>query len=228
MHRLEVIVTSAAEAAMAAEGGADRLELVRALDTGGLTPHFATVKEVSKAVSIPVRVMLRGNSTMSISCIEELRDLTSAAAEFRRLPLDGLVMGWISPAGGVDLPALEAVLAAAPECNVTFHRAFEQLADPLAALPILKRFPQVDRILTCGGAGPWPERKRRLLAWINAAAPEIGIIVGGGLSTAEVAELMADARFPEVHVGRAARTPEENGGQVDPGKIAFLKSLQAQ
>jgi copper homeostasis protein len=102
------------------------------------------------------------------------------------------------------------------------------LADPLAALPILKRFPQIDRILTSGGSGSWPERKRRLLAWSAAAAPQIGIIVGGGLSTAEVAELMADARFPEVHVGRAARTPEENGGQLDPGKIAFLKSLQAQ
>jgi len=228
MHRLEVIVTSAAEAAIAAEGGADRLELVRALDTGGLTPDFQTVKEVSQTVSIPVRVMLRGNSTMSISGLEELQNLTSSAAEFRRLPLDGLVMGWISPPGSVDLPTLEAVLAAAPECHVTFHRAFENLTNPLAALLILKRFPQIDRILTCGGAGSWPERKSRLLAWSAAAAPEIGIIVGGGLATMEVAELMADARFPDVHVGRAARTPEENDGQLDPGKIAYLKSLEAQ
>jgi copper homeostasis protein len=224
MPKLEVIVTSAPEAVIAATGGADRLELVRALETGGLTPDCEIVRAVSESVSIPVRVMLRGNSSMSVSNKEELTAIKNAAAQFQQFDIDGLVMGWVVEAGQVDIASLEAVLARAPKCKVTFHRAFEHLADPFEGLKVLKRFEQIDRILTGGGAGSWEERKSRLREWSKAAAPEIGILVGGGLSESEVVELMGDAEFPEVHVGRAARIPPENAGVLDAGKIAALKS----
>jgi copper homeostasis protein len=128
----------------------------------------------------------------------------------------------------VDIASIEAVLSVVPQSKVTFHRAFEHLLDPLEGLKILKRYPQIDRILTGGGPGSWAERKRRLRDWTQAAAPEIGILVGGGLSDTEVTDLMADPQFPEVHVGRAARTPQENNGVLDPAKIALLKSKRGQ
>jgi hypothetical protein len=34
---------------------------------------------------------------------------------------------------------------------------------------------------------------------------------------------MGEAEFQEVHVGRAARIPQENDGVLDAGKIAALK-----
>jgi copper homeostasis protein len=228
MPKLEVIVTSAAEALVAETGGADRLELVRALAAGGLTPDWETVRAVSKSVSLPVRVMLRENASMSVADAAELETLENAADRFQKLDIDGLVMGWITGAREVDVASLEAVLGKAPKCRITFHRAFEHLADPLAGLKVLKRFKQIDRILTCGGGGSWAERKSRLRGWSKAAAPEIGILVGGGLSEMEVAELMVDAEFPEVHVGRAARSPQENDGALDAGMIALLKSRRGE
>lgn len=221
---LEVIVMSAAEAVAAAEGGADRLELVRDLDTGGLTPDLQVVRDVIAAVSLPVRVMLRDNASMQLADAAELKALARKAAQLHELPIDGLVMGWVSSAGAVDAGTLEAVLPPAAKTNVTFHRAFEHLADPFQGLQVLKRFKQIDKILTGGGAGSWPERKQRLRAWSAAAAPEISILVGGGLSTEEVAELRRDPHFPEVHVGRAARTPPENSGTLDARKVAQLKT----
>jgi copper homeostasis protein len=226
MHKLEVIVTSAQEAIAAVAGGADRLELVSGLAAGGLTPDWNTVREVTAAVAIPVRVMLRENATMSVANQDELRALQEKAANLQQLPIDGLVMGWTNGKGEVDVESLAAVLAEAQRCQVTFHRAFEHLSDPLSGLRTLKRFRRIDRILTCGGLGSWAERKSRLRAWSAAAAPEIGIMAGGGLSAMEVGELMADPEFPEVHVGRAARTPPENDGAVDAEKIAMLKSLR--
>jgi copper homeostasis protein len=224
MPKLEVIVTSAEEARVAAAGGADRLELVRALELGGLTPDLETVRAVSESVSIPIRVMLRGNASMAMANPEELEGLQADAGQFQQFPIDGLVMGWVSDASDVDIASLAAVLAKAGNCKVTFHRAFEHLADPIRGLTALKRFRQIDRILTCGGTGSWAERKRRLREWSKAAAPEIGILVGGGLSEMEVAELMGDAEFAEVHVGRAARVPPENDGLLNAGKIAALKN----
>ncbi|MBZ5592386.1 MAG: hypothetical protein LAP39_09125 [Acidobacteriia bacterium] len=58
---LEVIACSVADAVAAERGGAGRLEIVRALEAGGLTPLLSLVKEIVAAVSIPVRVMLREN-----------------------------------------------------------------------------------------------------------------------------------------------------------------------
>lgn len=226
MRKLEVIVMSAAEARVAAAGGADRLELVRDLDTGGLTPELEIVREVTAAVSIPVRVMLRENASMSLANAAELKTLQTKAAQIQALPINGLVMGWVTSAGAVDVSSLEAVLAHAGQCPVTFHRAFEHLADPFAGIRVLKRFPQIDKILTNGGPGSWAERKQRLRAWSDTALPEIHILVGGGLSDTEIADLIADPKFPEVHVGRAARTPQENDGALDAQKIALLKTTR--
>jgi copper homeostasis protein len=226
MRKLEVIVTSAAEARVAAAAGADRLELVRDLNTGGLTPEWEVTCEVAAAVSIPVRVMLRENASMAVADAAELKALQTKAAQIQALPIGGLVMGWVTSDGAVDVASLAAVLAYAGKCPVTFHRAFEHLADPFAGLLALKSFPQIDKILTNGGAGSWLERKQRLRAWSDAAAPEIRILVGGGLSNTEIADLMADPQFPEVHVGRAARTPQENDGVLDAQKIALLKTTR--
>ncbi len=151
MRKLEVIVTSAAEAEVAAKSGADRLELVRDLDTGGLTPELAIVRAVTAAVAIPVRVMLRENASMRVAGAAELKTLQTKATQIRELPIDGLVMGWVTSEGNVDVASLEAVLAHAGGCRVTFHRAFEHLADPISGLRVLKGFKQIDRILTGGG-----------------------------------------------------------------------------
>jgi copper homeostasis protein len=226
MHKLEVIVTSPAEAALAENAGADRLELVRDLNSGGLTPEFDIAQAVTKAVSIPVRVMLRGNASMAIANEDELAELRTLAAKLHKLPIDGFVLGWVTTIGALDLAALEQILAQVPACRVTFHRAFEHLSDPFASLKILKRFPQIDHILAGGGPGSWPERKSRLRAWSDAAAPEIQILAGGGLGDPEIADLMADLHFPEIHVGRAVRTPPENDGALDAPKIARLKWKQ--
>ena len=58
---LEVIVSSLEDALEAERGGtgAGRLEIVRNLELGGLTPSFETVQEICQRVAVPVRVMLR-------------------------------------------------------------------------------------------------------------------------------------------------------------------------
>ena len=112
MRKLEVIVMSAAEARIAQQGGADRLELVRDLDTGGLTPHFAIARAVVAAVSIPVRVMLRGNASMLVANPAELATLCANAAQIQQLPVDGIVLGWVTNKAEMDVAALEAVFAA--------------------------------------------------------------------------------------------------------------------
>jgi copper homeostasis protein len=157
---LEVIVTSCEEAVAAEAGGANRLELLRSLEDGGLTPPLNLVRQVVEAVSVPVRVMLRANPSMTVANRSEMRLLESQAEALGHLPIDGMVLGFVD-GGSIDLASTGALLARAPRVPVTFHRAFEYCADPLAAIEILKKLPQIDRILATGGAGEWPERRRQ-------------------------------------------------------------------
>ncbi|HEY1950718.1 MAG TPA: copper homeostasis protein CutC [Bryobacteraceae bacterium] len=222
---LEVIATSLSEAIEAHAGGADRLELVRALDQDGLSPDLDLVRQILAAVPLPVRVMLRENASMSVSGNRELALLQAQAAAFAELPIDGLVLGWVTSDREVDITSIHTVLDGLT-CRVTFHRAIEHVADPLQAIRILKQFPQIDRILTSGGPGIWPERKARLLDLQTAAAPEIQILLAVGIASDALTGVFEDASFNEVHVGRAVRHSQEVSGAVERQRVAALKNMQ--
>jgi copper homeostasis protein len=175
-------------------------------------------------VSIPVRVMLRENASMSIGDPGELKTLQCRARTLADLPIDGLVLGFIKD-GAVDLTATKELLSAAPECHATFHRAFDHLSDPLRTLHELKQLPQIDRILTSGGEGSWVERRTRLLEWQRAASPQIKIIVAAGLCASSLEATNGDCSDIEVHVGRAARVPQITSGIVSRSQVAWLKRL---
>jgi copper homeostasis protein len=219
-----VIVGSLDEAIEAELGGADRLELVRSLEMGGFTPSLDLVQSVVEAVSIPVRVMLRENASMSIGGAAETNTLQTRGRALADLPIDGLVLGFIN-GDTLDRTATREVLAAVPNCCATFHRAFDSLRDPLGALHELKQFPQIDRLLTSGGDGSWSERKTRLLEWQRAAAPRIKIIVAAGLCASSLAETSEQFDGIEVHVGRAARVPQVTSGTVTRSQVAGVKRL---
>lgn len=212
---LEVIACSVEDAVEAEAGGAGRIELVRELERGGMTPNLALVREVLRAVSIPVRVMARESESHEVSDDVIKSRLLEAARALGALPIDGLVLGFLR-GGRVDLAFTAEVLACAPRLKATFHRAFEAAEDPLRAIDDLKTLPQVDRILTGGDA----ERLRNLA---RRARPGIEILVGGGVDGPAIGRLR-EAGICEFHVGRAAREPAEVHGRVTRKRVAELRN----
>lgn len=221
---LEVIVTSAAEATAAEAGGADRLEFVRDLPAGGLSPEIDMVRKVLDAVAIPVRIMVRETASMTAGDDTEMELLRARAVEIARFPVHGLVAGFIR-GGEIDLDAMRRLLEPLPGIRVTFHRAFDEVANPLRAIDQLKTIRQIDRILTSGGTDAWPCRKHRLLDWQRAASPEITILVAAGLNPYVLEDLNREPPPFEFHVGRAARKSHLVTNPIDPHQIASLKSL---
>ncbi len=219
---LEVIACSLQDAVAAEQGGADRLELISRYDLGGLTPDFPLIDSVLQTVAIPVRVMLRDEPSFHVRKAAGRRELVRKAEQLAQRPLQGVVLGFLQQ-DGVDEALLIEVLAAAAGRPVTFHRAFEQLADPMHALSRLKAFPQIDCVLTSGGDGDWPERLHRLQKWQARGSPEIGILVGGGVTMAWM-EKLAPMGFFEYHVGRMARQDESLQGPVQAERVAELKT----
>ena len=217
-YLLEVIATTADEAREAARGGADRLEVVRELDQGGLTPALETVRDVRSSVDLPLRVMVRETADYAMRGPDDLERMRDAAAAFAALKVDGIVVGF-ERNGRADLESVQAILEAAPKTPATFHRAFEALRDPLGEIARLRELPQIDRILASGGEGPWEQKIRRLETWRQAAAPGIAILAGGGLDLKRMLRLTRQTELREFHVGSAVR----EGGVVRPELVARLR-----
>src|ERR1051326_2399143 len=242
---LEVIVCCVADAVEAQKGGASRLEVVRELDRGGLTPSIQLVQAIKDAVDLPLRVMVResdGYGTRNdnfgarddgygtrddnfgarddgcgVRNEAEVERLCVATREFAKLRVDGLVLGFLKN-DQIDLDLTARVLACAPEIHATFHHAFEEASDQRQAVLEIKKLPQVDRILSHGGSGDLHERAQRLDCYVQIAAPEITIIAGGNIDLDATALLKRTTSVREFHVGRAVR----EGFQVNGGVRADL------
>lgn len=221
---LEVIACSVDDAIEAQRGGAHRLEVVRDLDRGGLTPPFELVRAIKEAVDLPLRVMVRESDGFGTSGEPEVEKLCTAAAEFAKLGVDGLVLGFLKD-GEIDLELTTRVLAAAPRVNATFHHAFEDAVNQLKAVSELKKLVQVDRILSHGGSGTFDERRSRLNAYAEFAPPEIKIIAGGGIDRDAIELLKRTTPIREFHVGRAAREQFQVAGAVNAELVSTLRSL---
>jgi len=216
-------VQTVADAKAAEDGGADRLEVVRAIRDGGLTPSLAVVKAIASATSLPLRVMLRENCGFETTP-DEIHAMRAAAVELAVMRIDGVVAGF-AKAGELRLDEFLAVTDAAPRLPVTFHRAFDSLANPLDAIDILSGISRIDGILTSGGEGPAEARCAALREYAARAAPEVAIIAGGGVDLEAFRLLVQERSVTHIHVGRAARDGQNPEGPVSAASVRRLRDL---
>jgi copper homeostasis protein len=221
---LEVIVQSVADAREAAAGGADRLEVVREIERDGLTPSLDLVRAIQAEVALPLRVMVRESDGFGISGPGELRGLQRTFGILADLGVHGAVVGFASD-GRLDLESIGAVLSAAPTLPVTLHRAFDTVADPVAAIDEALGFPQIDRILTSGGEGDWTARCERFTQYAARAGSRLTFLPGGGVDEGALEVLAASGCVTEAHVGRVAREPQALGSAVSAVRVAALRAL---
>ena len=219
---LEVIATSVEDAVEAARGGAHRLEVVRDLSAGGLTPSIDLVRQIQQAVNLPLRVMVRESDGFTCDSSDELRALTDQVMTLEALGVDGIVVGWTRNRG-IDEGALARVLEAGPSLRATFHRAFDALAEPEAALAGLRRHRQIDRVLTGAGTGAWTSRCAELRRYARCAGAGLVILPGGGIDTAALGALARCDGITEAHVGRAARVGRSIEGRVSADAVRALR-----
>ncbi|HEX5085252.1 MAG TPA: copper homeostasis protein CutC [Blastocatellia bacterium] len=225
---LEIIVCSVEDAVAAERGGANRLEIISHYEAGGLTPSFDLVREITSKVKIPARVMLRESEPFVMTDKMEIERLRNAARAFAQLPVDGLVLGFLKEAPGgmqIDHDLVSGTLACAPKLKATFHRAFEELPDPLGAIRELKRHPQIDCILSGNCGEEWAAMPDRFVEWERAALPEIRMLIGGGTDQNVVKIFCKATTIRAFHAGRAVRQGKKIDGLVLVERVKELAEL---
>lgn len=203
MVAFELAVQDMHGVAVAARLGVDRIELCSALPLGGVTPSLALVE--AAAPGPPAHVLVRPRPGGFHYTADEaaliLRDV--------RLALDagatGVVVGALD-GDRVDTELIRRVLDAAAGAPVTFHRAFDTLPDPAAALETLIGL-GVHRVLTSAGATDVADALPALAGLVTAAAGRIEIMAGGGVRPGLIDKIVRTG-VPAVHAS-AKRTVAE-------------------
>ena len=218
---LEVCVDSTASALAAKEGGADRLELCADLIVGGTTPSLALVRQVKETPVFPVRALLRPR--FGDFCYDhwELAQMAASAAELVAAGADGIVTGVLTPDGALDVEALRPIYDAAREAAakanrpvaLTLHRAFDVCRDPFAALEAACGL-DLSTILTSGQATSAPQGAPLLRQLVERAAGRIEILVGAGVSPANLPALARETGASAFHL---------SGKQVLDSRMTFRR-----
>ncbi|WP_105565762.1 copper homeostasis protein CutC [Microbacterium halophytorum] len=221
MTAFELAVQDAHGAAVAQRVGADRMELATALSTGGLTPSAALI-ERAVATGVEVHVLVRPREGGFDYDAAERELIVADVGRAVGFGAAGVVIGGLR-AGAVDADLVRDALVAAGGREVTFHRAFDQLADPCSALEQLVGL-GVTRVLTSGAAPSAADALAALRGLVERAAGRIQIMAGAGVTSANAAEIAATG-VDAVHAS-AKRTVTERlavslGAAAAAGTVSY-------
>jgi copper homeostasis protein len=199
MTLVEIASFTPESALMAAMAGADRIELCSGFAEGGLSPSIGAVALVKERVSIPVHVMVRPRVGDFVYHENELQAMALDLSFYRKLGVDGVVLGVLTENGQVNREAIKRLVDVARPMSVTFHRAFDQCVDPLRALDDLIRC-GVDRVLTSGGKASVLEGLPILKQWMDYVGNALMILPGGGIKADNVEHIVAHLGVKEIHL----------------------------
>lgn len=194
----EICAVNIQSAIAAQAAGAHRIELCSALDVGGLTPSIGLVRAVIRTIDLPVHVLIRPREGDFCYSNQELDIMLDDIQHCRLAGAAGVVVGALTPDGGLDLPKMKAMKDAAKELPVTCHRAFDFTTNPSQALEQLVDM-GFERVLSSGQADNAFVGRYRLKEWVDQAAGRIAVMPGGGINAQNILSVMAFTGAKEVH-----------------------------
>nr|WP_309100084.1 copper homeostasis protein CutC [Fredinandcohnia onubensis] len=225
---VEIIVQDAVDARMAEEHGTNRLELVTAMTEGGLTPSYGIIKDVVRAVSIPVHVMIRPHGYSFTYSEDDKRVILEDIKVCKELGATGIVFGSLTESGEIDEAFLEKVIEAADGMKITFHRAIDEAKDIIEAYKTLQKYSDsIHTVLTSGGAPKALEGVENLKTMLALAKekPSPVIMPGSGLSHNNIVELHEKVHATEYHFGSAVRINGKFSEPINGNTINTIKEL---
>ncbi len=215
---LEVCTYTLESALIAANGGADRIELCENFSEGGTTPSYGNIKLAKSKLNIPVNVMIRPRGGDFLYSHVEFEIMKQDVEICKHIGVNGVVFGILKDDGKVDEKRCKELTALAKPLSVTFHRAFDMTYEPYQALDIIIDC-GFDRILTSGLEANAMKGAHLLAKLIEKAQDKIVIMPGSGVRDNNIIELLQITGAKEFHT--SARTTLKSKMQYLNSKIAM-------
>ncbi len=203
---LEIAVFNVGSALLAAQAGADRLELCENPEEGGTTPSYGTLKTVKEKINIPVFPIIRPRGGDFLFSDDEFEAMRKDIALCKELQFEGVVIGLLLADGSIDRKRTAQLAALAYPMEITFHRAFDRCKAPLQALEDI-----IDcgchRILTSGQVPNAFDGKELIRKLIEKADNRVLIMPGSGVRSENIKALIDYTGAMEVHSSARKTVP---------------------
>ncbi len=225
MRKLEIIALNATDALAAEQAGADRIELVSAMEVGGLSPELDVVQAVVEAVNIPVNVMVRLTSDSFVYDHAQFEQLLAYINQVSQLGINGLVFGGLNPDNTINQQQLEAVCQACKDLDFTFHRAIDE-DDTIYQSNFELIDGKATTVLTSGGiTDPITSNIERIYA---ISSGKTRVLVGGGVNINNY-QLLFD-RLPncDFHIGSLAYNNGDFEAGINTEQVREVKQYLTQ
>jgi copper homeostasis protein len=188
---LEIACFTVESAIIAAEAGADRIELCAGEPSaGGLTPSLSDLQEVKDTTDLPVHVMIRPRAGNFVYNDEEIATMKTSIIELRVLA-DGYVFGSLDSDCKIDVLRCNELLDLAGPKPCVFHRAIGEVPDLPEAMEQIIRL-GFHGVLTSGRQATAVQGAGELRNIIDKFGKQVQVIVGGGVRASTVDILIAE------------------------------------
>ncbi len=195
----EACVESFEEAELAQQKGATRIELCSDLANDGLTPSLELMKKACSELQIPVMVMARPRAGNFVHSDEEVAQMKTAIDQAKQAGASGVVFGLLTADNRIDEKNTRILANYAYPLPVTFHKAIDELDDPVEGVKILRTIPNIKRILTSGGKATALEGQETIRQMIIETKGRIIILVAGKVLDSNVEEIQQITDTTELH-----------------------------
>uniref|UniRef100_A0A0C9R4U5 Copper homeostasis protein cutC homolog n=2 Tax=Fopius arisanus TaxID=64838 RepID=A0A0C9R4U5_9HYME len=208
-NTMEIAIYSLKSARNAINGGATRLEICASPSEGGLTPAPGLVHIIKSQYSkIPLYCMIRAKPGSFVYTREEMDVMIYDLKILSESGADGFVFGALTENFEIQKEFCREIVSAAAPRGVTFHRAFDQVDNPLTALEDIINL-GFERLLTSAQKNTAIEGVKLLKTLVEKAGDRIIIMPGGGVTRENISEIMEISGAHEFHSSAKQRIKVE-------------------
>ena len=216
MIDVEICCNSIASAMAAKDGCAERIELCRDLECGGLTPSDEDIAYCVRKLGLRTHVLIRPRPGNFCYTEAEQMGIIASIKRCKELGAAAVVLGFLTEEGKVDVEITRRMVQLASPMEVTFHRAFDEAQqDPVEALWDVAAA-RCHRLLTSGQRYSAPEGAEVIKSLIGVTGVEI--LAGGGVTPMNVRELVQATGVREVH-GSCKKTLDDGTLVTDAATV---------
>ena len=219
-NQIEICCGSIQSAANAKAGGAVRVELCQGLVEGGTTPSPATIQYAVRELGLKVFVLVRPRGGDFCYNELEVKTMEEDVAFCKEAGASGIVVGFLHPDGSIDTELTRRFVEFSAPLPVTFHRAFDECADPLNALEQIIEC-GCARILTSGCKPTAIEGAEMLQQLVKQADGRITILAGSGVTPENAVALREKTGVKEIH-GSCKKTRPDGAWETDAEEVRKL------
>ena len=140
----------------------------------------------------------------------------------KRSGADGFAFGALTPDGEIDVDACKLILSAAHPLSVNFHRAFDQVSDPIKSLRALIDL-GFKRVLTSGHKDTAEEGMELIKKLVDEAQDKIIVIAASGVNEDNILKIHSETGVKQFHASANRRIEiERNKVKVGANETNYV------